>query len=467
MQGLIPTFDEFPECVEHRFCLRHLYNNFKKKFGGGTLLKELMMGAAKATYFEAWEQKMQQIKNFDQKAFEWLSAIPTRSWCKHKFSPYPKCDVLMNNLSEAFNSTILLARDKPIISMCEWIRTYLMGRFASMKEKLIKYRGEIMPKPRRRLDREIEFSGSWIPTQSGEWKFEVTHTLFKEKFIVHLDRNYCSCNFWDLVGIPCRHAVAAISYKGDSPDKYVHQYYKREAYELCYGHEISPINGQDMWPKTDNDQILPPSYKRGPGRPKKLRRREADENPKPTKLRRSTTSYTCSRCGKSGHNKKRCPLPPEDNVNEGDVENVNGVSENVTQGASHPVGEAGNLTQGVSQSKKGKGTAACNKKGARLTKPQVNTYSDLTFVLLQIKTYLHLTSLFFSSNRNHLQIKFQNQVSHVLPGQVTHKLPKNHLMLLKGLQLLNQLLLPNQLLHLSRIKKGYYYNLMNVIYIIS
>lgn len=76
MQGLIPTFDKFPECVEHRFCLRHLYNNFKKKFGGGTLLKELMMGAAKATYFEAWEQKMQQIKKFDQKAFEWLSAIP-------------------------------------------------------------------------------------------------------------------------------------------------------------------------------------------------------------------------------------------------------------------------------------------------------------------------------------------------------------------------------------------------------
>jgi len=30
----------------------------------------------------------------------------------------------MNNLSESFNSTILLAKDKPIISMMEWIRSY-------------------------------------------------------------------------------------------------------------------------------------------------------------------------------------------------------------------------------------------------------------------------------------------------------------------------------------------------------
>ncbi|KAH1261690.1 hypothetical protein GmHk_02G004497 [Glycine max] len=39
---------------ENRFFLRHLYQNFKKKFGGVTLLRDLMMGAGKATYEEAW-----------------------------------------------------------------------------------------------------------------------------------------------------------------------------------------------------------------------------------------------------------------------------------------------------------------------------------------------------------------------------------------------------------------------------
>jgi hypothetical protein len=44
------VFDELFERIEHRLCLRHLYVNFKKKFVGGALIRDLMMGAAKTTY---------------------------------------------------------------------------------------------------------------------------------------------------------------------------------------------------------------------------------------------------------------------------------------------------------------------------------------------------------------------------------------------------------------------------------
>ncbi|KAI5417401.1 hypothetical protein KIW84_042125 [Lathyrus oleraceus] len=54
-----------------------------------------------------------------------------------------------------------------------------------------------------------------------------------------------------------------------------------------------------MWPEVDMEEMLPPSYKRGSGRPKKLRRREPDEDP--NKLRTQTT-YCCTRCGVHGHN---------------------------------------------------------------------------------------------------------------------------------------------------------------------
>ncbi|XP_052734133.1 uncharacterized protein LOC108339256 [Vigna angularis] len=97
-KGLMIVFDEILEGVEHRLCLRHLYNNYKKKFGGGVLISDLMMGAAKATFKQEWEKKM---------------------------------------------------------------------------------------------------------------------------------------------GIPCRHAMAAINYKLENPEDYVHPYYKREAYETCYGPEIN------------------------------------------------------------------------------------------------------------------------------------------------------------------------------------------------------------------------------------
>ncbi|XP_058744588.1 uncharacterized protein LOC131617289 [Vicia villosa] len=304
-KGLVNVFEEdYPE-FEHRFCLRHLYANFKKKFGGGTLYRDLIMAAAKATYFEDHEAKMNQIKEANPDAYEWMNAIPKNKWCKHAFPFYSKCDVLMNNLSESFNATILMQRDKPILTMFEWIRNYLMGRFATLREKVENYKGVIMSKPLRRLDREIEKSASWLPTYAGRLTFQATHVMFTDSFVVDLAKHTCSCNFWDLVGIPCRHAVAAIHRKVDNPINYVHKCYHKSTYVTCYNEVISPINGQNKWPKTTDPEILPPSYKRGPGRPKKLRRREADEESQ-TRWQRTNTSHRCKICFEYGHNKRTC-----------------------------------------------------------------------------------------------------------------------------------------------------------------
>jgi len=53
----VTVCDEMLNGVEHHFCLRHLYNNFKKKFGGGVAIRDLMMEAAKAIFYAAWEKK--------------------------------------------------------------------------------------------------------------------------------------------------------------------------------------------------------------------------------------------------------------------------------------------------------------------------------------------------------------------------------------------------------------------------
>jgi hypothetical protein len=41
---------------------------FKKKIGGGALIRDLMMGAAKATYYQGWLSKMNELKEVDPKA---------------------------------------------------------------------------------------------------------------------------------------------------------------------------------------------------------------------------------------------------------------------------------------------------------------------------------------------------------------------------------------------------------------
>lgn len=181
-----------------------------------------------------------------------------------------------------------------------------MSRITALRGKLSRWNGKIMPKPRKRLDREVEHSGHWFPTWSDTDKFEVTHSMFVQRFVVNIDKRICSCNFWELVGIPCRHAVAAMSYVEAGLEEFVDSCYSRATYEMCYSHGVSPINGEDMWPDVDCEEMLPPQYKRGPGRPKKLRRREVDEDPNASKLKRANTKYRCTRCDQYGHNSRGC-----------------------------------------------------------------------------------------------------------------------------------------------------------------
>ncbi|XP_058742157.1 uncharacterized protein LOC131614611 [Vicia villosa] len=295
--------------IEHRLCLRHLYANFKK-FGGGTLIRDLMMGASKATYHQGWVQKMNELKKVDLDAWNWLMAVPTKCWCKHAFSFYPKCDVLMNNIFESFNTTILVARDKPILSICEWIRKYILNRVATSAHKLEKWQHRVMFIPRRRLDNEVFNSGHWLPTWSMNEKFQVTHNFNTQEFIVDIAIKHVAVTFgiwWEFL---CRHVVVALSYRKQSHDDFVDECYTREKYAICYGFSVSPINGQDMWPKVEMNELPPLAYKQGPGRPRKVRIRESGEEG--ARKRRPGVAYKCTKCDQFGRNALTCKSLTQD-----------------------------------------------------------------------------------------------------------------------------------------------------------
>jgi hypothetical protein len=112
----------------------------------------------------------------------------------------------------------------------------------------------------------------------------------------------CTCNFLKLVGIPCRLVVAALGYTAKNPLDFVDECYSRDKYAQCYGFGVSPINGVDMWPKPDGVEeiILPPLYKKGPRRPRKLTIREVGEDG--SRRRRRGVIYLFTTCGLTGHN---------------------------------------------------------------------------------------------------------------------------------------------------------------------
>ncbi|KAL3505683.1 hypothetical protein ACH5RR_031065 [Cinchona calisaya] len=86
-------------------------------------------------------------------------------------------------------------------------------------------------------------------------------------------------------------------------------------------HVMGPVNGSNAWPDSKNDPMHAPKKLKLPGRPKKARKREPDEqknDPKATKklIRVGMTHMTCSRCHQKGHTIRKCPqkLPKDDLV---------------------------------------------------------------------------------------------------------------------------------------------------------
>lgn len=59
---------------------------------------------------------------------------------------------------------------------------------------------------------------------------------------------------------------------------------------------MSPINGQEMWPEVQIDELLPPVYKNGPKIPSKVKIRECGEEG--DRRRRPGVAYKCTKCDK-------------------------------------------------------------------------------------------------------------------------------------------------------------------------
>ncbi|KAH7835483.1 hypothetical protein Vadar_026509 [Vaccinium darrowii] len=111
--------------------------------------------------------------------------------------------------------------------------------------------------------------------------------------------------------IPCAHALAVFRESRKKVEGIVHHYYQKQTYINTYKHVMYPMNGMDMWEKTDKPPIQPPHYARKSGRPKKCRRREVDEPPPAEdgtkKMKRHLKKLRCRRCGGKGHNVRTCP----------------------------------------------------------------------------------------------------------------------------------------------------------------
>ncbi|XP_022634759.1 uncharacterized protein LOC111241397 [Vigna radiata var. radiata] len=237
--GLVHVIEELLPKAEQRFCIRHLYANFRKQFSG-QILKNLMWSAATSTHPQSWEREMLNMRAVNEEAYKYLIGIPPRFWSRSRFTAQASCDSLDNNISECFNSVLIHARGKPIITLLEDIRLYLMKRWATNRMKVASMDFNVCPKIKKRLTKECQLSRYWIPSWSARRIFEVRHvSAVGNKFTVDLDTHECSCRKWMISGIPCCHAVAAMHYINLDPDTFIPTWFMKSTYEETCIHHLS------------------------------------------------------------------------------------------------------------------------------------------------------------------------------------------------------------------------------------
>ncbi|CAI9280357.1 unnamed protein product [Lactuca saligna] len=117
------------------------------------------------------------------------------------------------------------ARRKPIITMLEEIRIFVMEKIYSQRVEGIEWDLTICPSIRKLIQDLKVKQRLWGVTPCGYQKYEVRFN--DAAYGVDLIAKTCRCRIWQLIGISCLHRVAAISSLNQYVETYVSQSYSK------------------------------------------------------------------------------------------------------------------------------------------------------------------------------------------------------------------------------------------------
>ncbi|XP_047267505.1 uncharacterized protein LOC107869051 [Capsicum annuum] len=130
----------------------------------------------------------------------------------------------------------------------------------------------------------------------------------ERKYIIDIEHGTCNCDRYKIDEIPCPHIIAVLKTKnvGDY-GPYYSKLYRPKTIVKTYELPIVPIPEMKAWnvPQfVEDEEVLPPKYRRPPGRPKKESHFKSSES-------LSSSSNYCGKCGRAGHNRHTCDFIPK------------------------------------------------------------------------------------------------------------------------------------------------------------
>ena len=289
----------------HGICIHHLLNNVVTYYHGKGLVG-LVAKASKAYRVADFQKIFTDICSISPAIGKYLIEADVRKWARCQFPGF-RFDIRTNNPAESMNFALRSPREFLIIPLLDSIRE-MMTRWVFERRTLSSKNSKpLTTSVEKKIDRRIQKGKTFTVYPTNDYRFLVRGD--KIECMVDLVRRTCSCGKFDLLKIPCRHAIKAGFSVGRQVHSLTDEKYTTSSWISVYEESINPISvPEDAWivpEHVEKAKVLPPESRRAAGRRKK-RRYETVEDKILSQRSKGSTKRKCSRCGIEGHNRSTC-----------------------------------------------------------------------------------------------------------------------------------------------------------------
>lgn len=256
----------------HCICVVHLKRNIRSNFRARHL-EYLVAKAARTFRMQDFYTTFNEIKTLDPACAEYLLDVGLENWARAHF-PGKRYNIMTSNLADSWNAVLCEAQEFPVIPLIDFIHSKLTEWFATRREAANKNRGSITPKVASMVTKNFEIGGGYQVTLIAEDEYEVRNKK-GASFHVDLANKTCSCYEFQMLVIPCSHAIAAAIRGKVSVESLVSAAYTVEELKSAYAGSVLPVPDNSGVAELTADlggmYLFPPTTRRPPGRPKKQR----------------------------------------------------------------------------------------------------------------------------------------------------------------------------------------------------
>nr|KYP31902.1 hypothetical protein KK1_047552 [Cajanus cajan] len=261
----------------HVYCIRHIAQNFMRRFKNAALKKDVVnmaYGMTEPRFFYYYNI----VRDTNVEAAQWLDNIPREKWTL-AWDNGRRWGHMTTNLAESINSVLKKTRNLPICSM-------VMATYTRCNKFFVQRGTEV----------GAMINAGHVYSEIANKTIQDAQSKANTHRVISFDRSS--------IHIPCSHVLASCLHAHHDYERYISPIYTLQQVAKVYEGQFGELRHEDYWPTYTGPTLWPnPELKRtSKGRPKSTRiRTEMDIREQHTHVK------NCSYCHTPGHTRKTCP----------------------------------------------------------------------------------------------------------------------------------------------------------------